>query len=680
VQIEVTARVVLALILAAASLGKLASQDDPGRLAQAFELDRRMVPLVTVLPAVELAVAAGLLLPATSRWAALVACGLLATFTVVLLRARRRGLTGSCNCFGSLSAAHHKAKGNSAWPLVRNSALFAASMGVALDQAQAPVSAIWHQGWPRDAVSMAAAAAVMLAAPVAYILQQRSHWTRPRAAGALDREVATLDGARFAVRELVSDRISTFVFIDPACGPCRSVLPTLRSALESRQPLFVVSSGGERGTRELFPSTHHDRVILDDGSLALACAIQGTPGGVVVSTEGISEPVAGVGAVVALLGGEVQPEPDAAFGKSWTRRETLTAALTSAGVAMVAPTFGLPRGLTGALTSWAAVESGTTTNCPTCGSCTLCEVSLGPTSAPGISCRPCRVPCSAAKLCKQYANKTATYGQLNAYLVKAGYSQEGEPTAVGISEGGTLQALTLITVMKAKSSRSPQALLLYTLNNNGNDSAGLLLNSEGLVTSTVTASGGKTVVTAVPPPPPLGAAAPASQVKAADLAIESAGPTSCAPHCSCTDICGEALSLMQFAFNVASATTPIGLAATLASYALPRMFGAVGAGVAGLIDYSQYMSGASSMANLVFRAVKGGYKLEHPTGLVDKAEGFLCSTICKIRLKACCNYSGACFDSDALCESHCPGGLKHPMAHCDVYINGHKVSTIVPPL
>jgi hypothetical protein len=33
-----------------------------------------------------------------------------------------------------------------------------------------------------------------------------------------------------------------------------------------------------------------------------------------------------------------------------------------------------------------------------------------------------------------------------------------------------------------------------------------------------------------------------------------------------------------------------------------------------------------------------------------------------------------------LCESHCPGSLKHPMAHCDVYINGHKVSTIVPPL
>jgi hypothetical protein len=43
-----------------------------------------------------------------------------------------------------------------------------------------------------------------------------------------------------------------------------------------------------------------------------------------------------------------------------------------------------------------------------------------------------------------------------------------------------------------------------------------------------------------------------------------------------------------------------------------------------------------------------------------------------------CNYSGACFDSEALCEANCPGGLAHPLAHCDVYINGTKVSTLIP--
>ncbi len=65
--------------------------------------------------------------------------------------------------------------------------------------------------------------------------------------------------------------------------------------------------------------------------------------------------------------------------------------------------------------------------------------------------------------------------------------------------------------------------------------------------------------------------------------------------------------------------------------------------------------------------------------LEDQVGQMLCNDfVCKLKLTACCNYTGTCYDSDQLCESKCPGGLAHPMAHCDVYLDGIKISTLIP--
>jgi hypothetical protein len=67
------------------------------------------------------------------------------------------------------------------------------------------------------------------------------------------------------------------------------------------------------------------------------------------------------------------------------------------------------------------------------------------------------------------------------------------------------------------------------------------------------------------------------------------------------------------------------------------------------------------------------------------AEQIICSTlVCTLKLEGCCNYTGACYDLDSVCERNCPGGLAHPLAHCDVYLTRLgkkiKISSIVPGL
>jgi len=55
-----------------------------------------------------------------------------------------------------------------------------------------------------------------------------------------------------------------------------------------------------------------------------------------------------------------------------------------------------------------------------------------------------------------------------------------------------------------------------------------------------------------------------------------------------------------------------------------------------------------------------------------------CSTlVCTVKLEGCRNYTGTCYDLDSVCERNCPGGLKHPLAHCDVYLTrlGKKIKT-----
>jgi putative oxidoreductase len=97
------ARLCVATVFAWAALPKLAQ---PAAFASDVQ-NYRLLPEALVghvalfLPAFELVVALGLLVPRYQRGAALMATGMLLSFSVAMASARMRGIDLSCGCFGA---------------------------------------------------------------------------------------------------------------------------------------------------------------------------------------------------------------------------------------------------------------------------------------------------------------------------------------------------------------------------------------------------------------------------------------------------------------------------------------------------------------------------------------------------------------------------------------------------
>jgi hypothetical protein len=103
------------LVAAAARLG----------VPRTWLLGRRGQTLRPGLIAIELLLAASLVIPATARTAAAVVAVMFVGFTSLLARAVRRGETGDCGCFGTT--------GRIGWPaVVRNAIAGGAGLAVAL--------------------------------------------------------------------------------------------------------------------------------------------------------------------------------------------------------------------------------------------------------------------------------------------------------------------------------------------------------------------------------------------------------------------------------------------------------------------------------------------------------------------------------------------------------------------
>ncbi|HLI57980.1 MAG TPA: MauE/DoxX family redox-associated membrane protein [Actinomycetota bacterium] len=96
-------RVVLAIVFAGAAIGKLQDLDDSRQQVRDFGLpDVIARPIGTLLPAVELLVAAGLVIAATSWWAAWAALALMGAFIVGIAVNMTLGRRPDCRCFGPL--------------------------------------------------------------------------------------------------------------------------------------------------------------------------------------------------------------------------------------------------------------------------------------------------------------------------------------------------------------------------------------------------------------------------------------------------------------------------------------------------------------------------------------------------------------------------------------------------
>ncbi len=484
-QAELLVRIGLALVFAVAATGKLTSRSSSRLLLETFGLDRRLAPAARALPVVELAVAVGLLMSATARGAGTASFSLLTLFSSLLVRNLHRGVHARCNCFGGLGGAPTASRA-----LVRNAVLLSASLLVALSSVQAPLGALRADVAAGSAASVVGAVALLvgLAGLVALARLPR------RDRHLLDRAVVTLDGSTATLAGRTGYGGATLVFIDPACGPCRTVVPSLRQRLggegsadsagdAAAERLLVVTRGAPEANRALLAGVPERRVILDeDGSLAGACGVQATPAAVAIVAGRVEPIAAGAELVVSLLEGATRPSllgtkrqrgtlvaaAPSREQRDWTRREALTAATTSA-VAVLVPRL-TPLGRVAARLEGRA--SGVV--CPACGSCVICQ-QPGPSST-SMTCRPCLQKCSAKKLCAGYANTLPAYQKIAAYLLANGYTQSGEPEAAGLAQGSTLTYFGTVTNLTSKSATSPKALLVYGLTNSGGSASAAILD------------------------------------------------------------------------------------------------------------------------------------------------------------------------------------------------------------
>src|SRR5438046_2943717 len=122
------ARVALAVVLAAAGLGKLRDRPAARDAIVGFGVAPRLAPALSIgVPLAELAIAVLLIPVATAAWAAAAALLLLAVFTGAILLNLSRGRTPACNCFGVASR-----RPIGAGTLVRNGVLLTLAAFVAV--------------------------------------------------------------------------------------------------------------------------------------------------------------------------------------------------------------------------------------------------------------------------------------------------------------------------------------------------------------------------------------------------------------------------------------------------------------------------------------------------------------------------------------------------------------------
>jgi len=749
----VVLRLTLAMVYAAAAFGKLLSPRSTPLLLETFRLSPRLKLAVQALPALELTVAGALLVARTSRIAAAVSCLLLVLFSALVVRNISQGLAGTCNCFGRL---HSSRIGWST--VVRNMVLISASALIAVPSDQARiwllVSDLTGAGTNvRIAVAGAFAATSLAAAVVrGRTLRRRS---APTVTGALDGETGAFaprpaqsfdPGSAQVV--LLDDRVTTLaetlaagtrnilVFIDPACGPCRSLLPDLQDLWpQMTERLLLVTRGPADLNRDLLAGFPADRSLLDvDDALMIRYGVLATPAAVVLSESGsrTEELVVGPQAIRGLArryadgagahsscGDSAEPlnEPSpplsgeglfpvtSSLQTVLSRRETLTAGMSAGLFASVASSLGRALDLTAKLLS----TGNKGVQCPTCGTCTICDAPSPGSRPKELVCRPCKQKCTANDLCLNYANKLPAYLSIHSYLLTQGFSQSGEPTALGLQQNGAISFIGTNTSFTSKSSASPDALLMYTLTNTGGTASAAIFDSKGKITSVVATNSAGQVVSidvASSPAMPSGAAAQTTSVDNKARGTEAADTTREEPRlrsdvrqepertaaadeaASCEEVCSAALAVMI------GVLTPLAVAGEAASIttiklALPLVKGILSAAVGGGFENDlalTTMGAAYTGASLLNLGEESEFGADIAKDTITStAEKAICSTlICTVKLEGCCNYTGACYDLDSVCERNCPGGLKHPLAHCDVYLTRLgkkiKISTLVPGL
>jgi thiol-disulfide isomerase/thioredoxin/uncharacterized membrane protein YphA (DoxX/SURF4 family) len=290
------AQLLLAAVFALAGVSKLLDVNGSRRAMAEFGLPRRAASVAgLLLPLAELAIATGLVLHATARWAAVAAFLLLAAFIGGIANAMLRGRAPDCNCFGQV---HSAPAGR--LTLARNAVLAVLAAFVVVG-GPAPAVDAW--------VPVAIGVAVTAVAVAAWALRRRSSKRAREAAlaaalAAPDPEHEGLPAGSIAPAFALPDvrggtqtleslrrlgRPVMLQFTDLSCAPCREFLPSVarwQSALAERVTIALVVSGN-LGDRAEWDTYGVDNVLLDtSGEVIDAFRVLGTPSSVGVWPDG----------------------------------------------------------------------------------------------------------------------------------------------------------------------------------------------------------------------------------------------------------------------------------------------------------------------------------------------------------------------------------------------------------
>jgi hypothetical protein len=309
-----------------AGVAKLQDRESVMGSLVAFGVPRRVVAAAAyLLPRVEVAVGAALLVPAAAWWAAAAATVLLAVFSIAIAAHLLRGHRPVCNCFGQRGSGPIGAA-----TLCRNLALMlVATLLLWHGQPHALGTWLWIEriGMPGFLAMTALASTALLGSLVLVLWQQVGRVSNRLAVVEASAEAGrhydargesplpgrrapdvTLRDDQGQTRDLTSvlrrDVPTLLVFLSSACGPCRALLPSIRTWTERRpEVLSVIVIASDHGVRQLARDFELDLVLYDDaGDARRIFAVSGTPAAVVIRHDGtLGSSVASGGRSVAEL-------------------------------------------------------------------------------------------------------------------------------------------------------------------------------------------------------------------------------------------------------------------------------------------------------------------------------------------------------------------------------------------
>jgi peroxiredoxin len=298
------ARVVLAIVFAAAAAGKLADQRGARRALADFGMpDRSLASLAVLLPLAELATAVALLVQPSARWGAAAAFVLLLVFVGGIAGAMARGREPDCHCFGRLGSAP---VGRAT--MIRNALLAVPAVLVAAYGGGEAIDSRLDARSPAELVATGACVAALVLAALCLRLWQENRRLRrdtalPEQAAAelpsglpvgtqapgfaltaVDGEIVTLDML------LERDTPVALVFVSPGCPSCVSLLPDLarwQTTLRDRITIAPITAGTMPDARELAERHGLNDVLLQqDDEVFHAYRIAATPSGLIVTSDG----------------------------------------------------------------------------------------------------------------------------------------------------------------------------------------------------------------------------------------------------------------------------------------------------------------------------------------------------------------------------------------------------------